>query len=129
MTKNFKLSELECNCICENPCTIPDDVMNNLKKLAENLQVIRNTIDKPIKVTNAYRCPEKNASVGGATKSQHLLGKAADLQVKGTSPDDVADIVESLQESGIIEMGGVGRYNTFTHVDIRGYTARWNTKK
>ena len=27
------------------------------------------------------------------------------------------------------KMGGVGEYNTFTHIDIRGFKARWSKIK
>ena len=33
-------------------------------------------------------------------------------------------------ESGELKFGGIGKYNLFTHVDIRDYSARWDfTKK
>lgn len=122
LTNNFSLKEFECNCGCSMPSFVKDNVL----KLAEDLQVIRDEIDKPIKITNAYRCKSHNAKVGGAKNSQHLLGKAADLQVKGLDPKEVADLVEDLMKSELITKGGVGRYSTFTHVDIRGNNARWN---
>ena len=56
----------------------------------------------------------------------HLLGLAADLQIEEVEPHEVAGIIEALMDSGEILMGGVGRYNTFTHMDIRGHRARWD---
>lgn len=125
LTKNFSLHEFDCNCGCE----MPDDVKKNVKELAENLQNLRDKINKPVKITNSYRCVSHNKKVGGAKKSQHLKGKAADIQVVKISPDDIADIVIDMMDEGIFSIGGVGRYNTFTHVDIRGAEARWNFKK
>jgi uncharacterized protein YcbK (DUF882 family) len=122
LAKNFNLSEFECNCGCE----MPEEVFANIKELAPNLQIIRDEIGKSIRITNAYRCPSKNKAVGGAEKSQHLLGKAADLQVKDMTPGELADVIEALQEQGKIAIGGLGRYNTFTHYDIRGTIARWD---
>lgn len=122
LTKNFNLSEFECKCGCETP----DHILENLKELADNLQKIRDVIKKPMDPTNGYRCPEHNAKVGGVKKSQHIHGKAADIQVDGLEPEELADIVENLMEKEIIKKGGVGRYNTFTHIDIRGHNARWN---
>jgi len=40
----------------------------------------------------------------------------------------VADAIEFLINTGMLKEGGVGRYNTFTHYDIRGTRARWNYK-
>jgi len=121
LTNNFSLSEFECNCGCK----MPDDVFENIKELAINLQYIRDYINTPIKLTNAYRCKKHNKKVGGSNKSQHILGKAADIQVKEIAPSVMADLIEDLIEKGYIEQGGVGRYNTFTHYDIRKTKARW----
>jgi uncharacterized protein YcbK (DUF882 family) len=121
LTCNFSLSEFECNCGCE----MPEAVKLNIIELAENLQVLRDVLNVPIKLTNAYRCESKNKSVNGSKNSQHLVGKAADLQVSGMAPKDVADVVSELMENGLLKMGGLGRYETFTHVDIRGIKARW----
>jgi uncharacterized protein YcbK (DUF882 family) len=71
-------------------------------------------------ITSGYRCSSYNAAVGGASSSQHLYGKAADIKVSGVSSSTVANKAES-----IFANGGLGRYSSFTHVDIRGYKARW----
>lgn len=122
MTKNFKKHEFECKCGCE----MPDDVYSNVIKLAGELQKLRDIFDVPFTPTNAYRCPEHNKAVGGVSKSMHLLGLAADLQIQEIEPHEVAGVIETLMDNGEILMGGVGRYNTFTHMDIRGHRARWD---
>lgn len=122
MTKNFKKHEFECKCGCE----MPDDVYSNVIKLAGELQKLRDIFDVPFTPTNAYRCPKHNKAVGGVSKSMHLLGLAADLQIPEIEPHEVAGVIETLMDNGEILMGGVGRYNTFTHMDIRGNRARWD---
>ena len=121
LTANFSLSEFECKCGCE----MPDDVFDNVKELAKSLQILRDKIKKPIKVNSSYRCLSHNKNIGSKSTSQHVLGKAADIVVKELKPNEVADIAEQLMNKGLFKMGGVGRYNTFTHVDIRGKKARW----
>lgn len=121
MTTNFKLSEFECKC----GCVMPNDVKDNIIKLAINLQTIRDAINKPIHITNAYRCESHNKAVGGVKSSQHLLGKAADLQVKGYTPKQVYNLIEHLIDNGEILQGGLGLYNSFVHYDIRKSKARW----
>lgn len=125
LTCNFSISEFECNCGCK----MPEDVKSNIIELADNLQILRDYLNTPIKITNAFRCESKNKSVNGVKNSQHLFGKAADLQVFQLSPNKVADSVSELMEKNLFKMGGLGRYNSFTHVDIRGNKARWGLKK
>tara|TARA_R100000541_G_scaffold10792_2_gene18846 strand:+ start:1287 stop:1616 length:330 start_codon:yes stop_codon:yes gene_type:complete len=109
---------------------MPSEVFLNIQKLAGQLQYIRDFIDLPIKLTNAYRCANHNEKVGGVSDSQHLLGKAADIQVKTLPPKDLYKVVDTLAEYGRVLQGGLGEYNTFVHYDIRKTKARWdNTKK
>jgi len=125
ITENFNLSEFQCKCGCKMPYTVE----KNIIELADNLQILRDHLNKPINPTNGFRCDTHNKSVGGVKNSQHILGKAADIKVKGVSTDEIADAIEHLMEIGKFKMGGVGRYNNFTHVDIRGSKARWNKTK
>lgn len=125
LTENFKKKEFE----CADGSEMPIEVQLNIAELAVQLEIIRSHFNAPIKINSAYRSPEYNATIPGASKnSQHVLGKAADIVVKGYTPDEVADALEFLINTGMIKEGGVGRYNTFTHYDIRGERARWNYK-
>ena len=84
---------------------------------------------------SGHRHPRRNDEVGGATKSQHLSGKAVDISVQDINRDGKyteADkkIVLDLAENKIIKnSGGVGLYpgTRAVHLDIRGYRARWNS--
>ena len=82
LTKNFNKSEFECKCGCE----MPEAVLLEVTRLANELQHIRDFIHKPMNLTNAYRCPEHNKEVGGVSNSQHILGKAADIQIEELEP-------------------------------------------
>lgn len=122
LTKNFSKSEFDCNCGCE----MPEDILDNVEVHAQNLQTIRDFLNEPIKINSAYRCPSYNSKIGGASKSEHKNGNASDLSVNTRSPGELADIIEGLIRIGAIEQGGLGRYNTFTHYDRRGRKARWD---
>lgn len=100
--------------------------MDNVMLLADNLQVLRDHIGKPIRVISGYRSPTYNRKIGGARKSQHMTAKAADIKVTGMHPDEVREAILSLIKEGKMHVGGVGRYTTFTHYDIRGWNARWS---
>lgn len=124
LTENFSREEFDCS----DGSEMPTDVQLNIAELAVQLQIIRAHFNAPIKVNSAYRSLEHNRKIGSKDTSQHVLGKAADIVVKGYTPDEVADAIEFLIMTGMIKEGGVGRYNTFTHYDIRGERARWNYK-
>lgn len=121
LTKNFSKSEFDCN----DGSEMPDDVFENVKLQAKNLQVIRDFANAPIKINSAYRSVTYNAKIGGATKSQHPLGNATDINISGYDPDETAEIIEGLIRIGAIEQGGIGIYGNFVHYDRRGSKARW----
>ena len=57
-----------------------DSVIANLKTIAENVfQPCRDHFGVPIYVSSGYRCPDLNRAIGGAKRSQHMEGRALDL--------------------------------------------------
>lgn len=94
--------------------------------LIKDLEIIREEFGgKPITITSAYRTESYNKKVGGATNSQHKQGWATDIKVKGVPARRVARKILELIREGRIKQGGVGSYNSFTHYDHRGVSARW----
>ena len=109
-------------------CRDGSDVVMIDQTLVVLLQAIREHFGKPITITSGYRTAAHNKSVGGAKSSQHLLGRAADIQVAGVSVEDVASYAEALMP----DWGGVGRYpikpgraRGWVHVDTRPNKSRW----
>ena len=121
LTKNFNKREFD----SKDGAEIPDEVLQNVKELATNLQVLRDELKAPITINSGYRSPSHNARVGGAKRSQHLLGTASDIVVSGHTPQEVAIVIEELIRKGKMKQGGLKAYNSFTHYDIRGVRARW----
>lgn len=121
LSKNFTLSEFQ----SKDGAAFPAEVIKNLKKLAENLQVIRDTINAPLSITSGYRSPAHNKRVGGAVYSQHLLGTASDLTCKSLSPKQLRDVIKKLMDNGKILKGGLKAYAGFVHYDIRGKYVTW----
>jgi len=111
ISKNFSLHEFECK---DGSHLVKVD-----EELIDKLQQLRDLIGKPIPIHSGYRTPEYNKKVGGATKSQHLLGKAADISVNGISSEKLAELAEK------VGFNGIGIYKTFVHCDVRGYKAHW----
>jgi len=111
LNHHFSRSEFACSCGCGYDTV---DAM-----LLEALREFRRYFKKPVRVISGCRCKAHNEAVGGSERSQHTLGRAADIEVVGVNPADVQDLAEFLGLS-------VGRYETFTHIDTRtGVPARW----
>ncbi|WP_392419420.1 YcbK family protein [Capnocytophaga canis] len=123
LTTHFTKKEFD----CRDGSAMPTQALENVKLLAKELQVLRDFTGKKITINSGYRSKTYNATLKGASpKSQHLLGKAADIVVEGMTPKQVAETIENLIKEGKMKQGGIGVYNTFTHYDIRGVKARWD---
>jgi len=96
-----------------------DELIRNLSGCAVNvLEPISAHIGKA-HVMSGYRSLAYNQSLarnssGVATNSDHIYGKAVDVQVPGRSPAFVANWVEA----NLPNVAGIGRYPTFTHVSF-----------
>jgi len=122
LTKNFSLSEFD----CKDGTKVPTQFIPNVQKLANNLQVLRDYLGVPVRITGSgYRTPSHNKKVGGAKNSQHLPAKAADINADGFTPVQLAKVIEKLIAEGKMTEGGIGIYKGFVHYDIRGTKARW----
>jgi hypothetical protein len=95
------------------PATVT--IVNNIIALARELQKVRDQIGRPFIINSWYRPPAVNQAVGGVPNSQHLTGKAVDLQIPGYSGRRIANAV-------MLEWkGGIGIYSTIpdiVHLDI-----------
>ena len=117
LSKDFNMQEFE--------CTHPDHRHVRVdEELVKKLQKLRDRVGKPLIINSAYRCPERNKQVGGAENSQHLYGKAADINLKNLAFS--ADMMEKFAEE--IGFDGIGKYNSFVHLDVRGTPARWDNR-
>ena len=114
LSENFKVKEFA--------STDGTDPIFIAPALVEVLQKIRTHFKKSVTINSGFRTAARNKAVGGAKYSQHLYGTAADIVVSGISPVEVANFAETL----LPNTGGIGRYSTFTHIDVRKEKSRWN---
>lgn len=122
LTQNFSLSEFD----CKDGTPVPKKYIQNAQEVANNLQVLRDYLNKPVRITGSgYRTPAHNKKVGGAPKSQHLTCSAADINADGYTPKQLYNQIEKLISTGKMKQGGLGLYKTFVHYDTRGTAARW----
>lgn len=116
LSKNFRVKEFACN--------DGSDFVFISDELVTLLQKIRDHFGSAVVINSGYRTKTYNQKIGGATNSQHVQGTAADIVVSGIDPLSVAQYAEFL----IPNSGGIGVYQTFTHVDVRTNRSRWDNR-
>ena len=122
LNKYFSRNEFECKCGCGF-----DAVDSELLRL---LTITRKHFDAPLTITSACRCLSHNESVQReansnyiplSSRSKHMKGIAADIKVKGVTPAAVYEFLDNHAPNTL----GLGKYSSFTHVDVRAEKARW----
>ena len=118
--KYFKLSEFINSATAKrlNIDNMPTfEIVDNLNRLADYLDSIREKLGKPISVSSGYRCPVLNKAVGGVANSQHQKGLAADLVCA-----DMESLEKVLRETGgfdqLIKEHRKGSTSFWFHVSV-----------
>lgn len=122
LSDNFWSIDFDCHCQYQD-CShtlIDSDLIEGLDLLWERVGPIR--VKWPTG-GSAYRCSRHNKDIGGKPGSIHMLGKAADIKSQSVS---IATLCFAADSIGLFKSGGIGRYATFVHLDVRGYPARWS---
>ena len=132
-----------------NVLPLRPELIDKLAKLRERLRA------KGVKVTrfwltSAFRTPEYNHSIGGASYSRHCFGDAVDLVIDEDGDKRMDDLngdgkvdrkdgilignaCRELELEGAVVPGGIGVYEwdsddsvrCHVHIDCRGYISRW----
>jgi hypothetical protein len=105
--KNFKVREFACK--DGSQAVFIDSYLVSI------LDILRNTIGKPVYINSGYRTPTRNKAVGGSKYSYHIRGMAADIRVENMTAKEIAKELDKIipNECGIIV------YNTWVHIDTR----------
>lgn len=102
LSKNFALSEFTTSKTATRKGidnTPSDTVIQNLKTLANGLELVRKVLGYPIFISSGYRCIQLNKAIGGSLTSDHVYGYAADFTCnKFGTP---REIVKLIHNSGI----------------------------
>ena len=133
--RHFSLEEFACHDGSPYPLRwIP----LRLVPLVGALDAIRDAWGAPLTVVSGYRTSAHNTAVGGASASQHVEGRAADvapLEGPEPFPDRVArfhGMILGMWNAGELpDLGALGYYpGRWCHVDVRerqpiGHLAQW----
>jgi uncharacterized protein YcbK (DUF882 family) len=108
LSQHFSRQEFACKCGCGFDTV---DI-----GLIDPLEYVRSKFGARVTITSGCRCEAYNKKVGGSQRSQHRLGRAADIVVDGVPAALVYDLLVNSPFSSNISLG---KYETFTHVDTR----------
>jgi len=114
LSRNFNRYEFKCHCGKRELIEPP-------RELLEVLEDVRLHFKRPVTIMSGYRCKKHNKAVGGAKRSKHKIGIAADIIVSGIAPHKVHKYLTNKY----VGQYGIGRYSKFTHIDVRNKKARW----
>lgn len=112
----------------------PESLWNNIVPTLVVLQKLRTELGVWITLTSTYRRPAYNRAIAGAGASFHMDFKAIDFSCATGSPSDWARSLKGYRGQAFdlpgihgdyIFRGGVGIYDTFVHIDTRGWDANW----
>lgn len=119
----FKIEDFKCKEGQEYPD--PYDLLMGFDPfMLAMVDEIRHRCGFPIRINSGYRNEEYNNKIGGAEKSQHRYGKAADISAWHNS-DERFKVLRQVAEE--IHPGGLGLYykDRFVHIDTRRIKTRW----
>ncbi len=120
LSAHFHSSEFGCKCGCGFGLWEGDVDA----ELVAGLQALRDAVGVPVMVSSGCRCAAHNGRTPGSSeRSQHLLGKAADIW--GPAVEELHRAALAVPE---FAAGGVGYYpgRGFVHTDVRkDGPARW----
>lgn len=110
---NFSVDEIACR---------GDGMILIHEPSLDKLQLFREMVACPVIINSAFRSKEYNKKVGGAPKSQHLLGRAFDIRITDKLPRSKIHL-----NAKLAGFTGFGDYNTFVHIDT-GPERSWDLR-
>lgn len=110
--QHFKVKEFACK--DGSQVVFIDDYLVSI------LDILRNQVRKPVRITSGYRTPTWNKKAGGAKYSYHMRGQAADIRIAGMTAKEIANKLNKIIPFGC----GIIVYSSWVHIDTRAKTYR-----
>ena len=110
LSPHFTVQEIACR-HCGRVFVVPT--------LLEMLERLREAVGTPLVVNSGYRCPEHNRRIGGAPRSKHCLGMAADINIPKQHRIKTIFFLEEVTKIVLSVRGGFHYYPAaeFVHID------------
>lgn len=134
ITRNFTDTEFtRSNTAIKNNINnkLPDEYTDNMMRVLNLLQVIRDSWNAPLIISSGYRCPELNKKVGGASNSDHVYGAAVDFHTVSNKPEDnhkLWNMITCMYKLGKLPQFRqlINEYNDkWIHVSVNNDYNRW----
>jgi hypothetical protein len=127
-------------CKTKPPTPVPSNLATIIEELVrEILEPIRSEWaheigegDPSLEVISGYRTLDHNTSVGGATHSFHMEGRAADIRPRWAAdiPKLHLLVYRMWKRGNLPQLGGLGFYTGWIHVDTAqapdGHLRQWH---
>jgi len=124
ITPHFTLEEMTASQVAarEGLDNTPSaEAVSNLLLLCQALEQVRALFGQPVLISSGYRCAALNARVGGASRSQHVSGLAADFTLSDYSPREVA---RRISESDVVFDQLILEFDSWVHLSVTTGTPR-----
>lgn len=127
ITEHFNLTKDHFDCKCKSRFCTHTYVYEPTLEFVEEMRV---RLGFPMTFSCGYRCPKHNRSksVGGGEFSQHMWGLAVDIKPIEKNKKIYQEKKYHIFAYAIANLphtGGLGKYNSFVHIDLREQKARW----
>jgi uncharacterized protein YcbK (DUF882 family) len=127
ITPSFAVEEFA----CRDGSPYPKELIGSrLLPLCQVLEVVREAAGgRPLRIISGFRSEAYNRKIGGARASQHVQGRAADIQHPKLTAGELHTLVLDLYRAGKLpHLGGLGAYVSFCHLDVRATDrlVRWS---
>lgn len=86
------------------------------------LDALRGLMKRPFRINSGFRTASHNKKVGGAARSAHLFGRAADIDTVGWTAEERLQLISFARSIGLT---GIGISGSFIHVDDMPRVATW----
>lgn len=125
LTQHFTLEEFTASDTAARSGIIndpPQPIIEELKRAAALMELVRTLLNAPIQITSGYRCSALNKLVGSRTTSKHVQGLACDF--KAPAYGDPLAVCKAVGRSDIpfgkliLEFYNPATGNGWTHIEV-----------